>query len=80
MHHKSKKALVNQGLSANFQRQKKTVGRYYPYQSTVTYMAQEEGYSPMAKIFRSATGEQALRWLTLKYEPHSATQRVAEGR
>ena len=30
------------------------------------------------KIFRSATGEQAPRLLTLKCEPHSATQRVAE--
>ena len=33
----------------------------------------------MTKIFRSATGEQAPRWLTLKCEPHSATLRVTEG-
>ena len=40
----------------------------------------EEGYSSLTKIFRSATGEQAHRWLTLKCEPYSATWRVAEGR
>ena len=39
----------------------------------------EEGYSSLMKIFRSATGERAHRWLTLKCEPHSATQRVTEG-
>ena len=31
----------------------------------------ELGYSPLAKIFRFATGEQAPRWLSLKCEPNS---------
>ena len=43
MHHKREKALVNQGLSADFNDKKKTVGRY-DCKSTVPYLVGEGGF------------------------------------
>ena len=43
---KEKKPLIYKDFRLIFNDKKKTVGRYYPYQSTVPYLVAEMGFEP----------------------------------
>ena len=60
MHHESKKPLILKGFRSFFNDKKKTVGRYYPYQSTVPYLVEHQGLCSFGAIYLHSLLESEL--------------------